>query len=259
MRYIGIEKEGSRLRKALPVAWIHRTCAHTHSETWNSRIIEKTRWSNALVIPESKNKDVEGCSAINVLDSLVAAEFEKKCSTKLTKEDDLANIEVDVGTSHNQVFGMESKHTVARVGKQFESLELLERILKSHKSSVEEPPALELKPLPTHLRDSGLLQYFRSKNWPANRASAPGHLPISLPDPIPHNTSHHHTDPVRRQTAPAHCSATTQPTEPVIQPSGHPLSTQFPPTTTLHQRPTESAVRTLLILSLGVGSLICLV
>ncbi|GMN20700.1 hypothetical protein TIFTF001_043150 [Ficus carica] len=57
-RYIGIEKVGSRLRKALPVAWIHRTCAHTHSETWNSRIIEKTRWSNALVIPESKNKGV---------------------------------------------------------------------------------------------------------------------------------------------------------------------------------------------------------
>ncbi|GMN65886.1 hypothetical protein TIFTF001_034958 [Ficus carica] len=57
-RYIGIEKEGSRLRKALPVAWIHRTCAHTHSETWNSRIIEKTRWSNALVIPESKNKGI---------------------------------------------------------------------------------------------------------------------------------------------------------------------------------------------------------
>ncbi|GMN53209.1 hypothetical protein TIFTF001_022338 [Ficus carica] len=56
-RYIGIEKEGSKLRKALPVAWIHRTCAHTHSETWNSRIIEKTRWSDALVIPESKNKE----------------------------------------------------------------------------------------------------------------------------------------------------------------------------------------------------------
>ena len=53
-RIIGIEKEGSRLRKELPVAWIHRTCAHTHSETWNSRIVEKTRWSNALAIPESK-------------------------------------------------------------------------------------------------------------------------------------------------------------------------------------------------------------
>ncbi|GMN28105.1 hypothetical protein TIFTF001_046204 [Ficus carica] len=46
-------------------------CAHTHSETWNSRIIEKTRWSNALVIPEFTNKVHETFDSIGLsLDSL---------------------------------------------------------------------------------------------------------------------------------------------------------------------------------------------
>ncbi|GMN56093.1 hypothetical protein TIFTF001_025214 [Ficus carica] len=91
----------------------------------------------------------------------MVGEFEKSCSTKLNKEDDLTTIEADEGTTHNQVFWIESKHTAAKVGKQFESLELSERAFKSHKPSVDEPPVLELKPLPTHLRDSAKSQQGR--------------------------------------------------------------------------------------------------
>ncbi|GMN18621.1 hypothetical protein TIFTF001_048489 [Ficus carica] len=81
----------------------------------------------------------------------------------MINEDDLAVSDEDEETNHNQVFWMKSKHTTARVGKQFESLEILERTLKSHKSSIEEPRALELKPLPTHLRDSGSRKKKRKK------------------------------------------------------------------------------------------------
>ncbi|GMN72718.1 hypothetical protein TIFTF001_055275, partial [Ficus carica] len=76
-RYIGIENEGSRLRKALPVAWIHRTCAHTHSETWNSRIIEKTRWSNALSSARASTELNPVSPALSkVQTSPVSAQFE---------------------------------------------------------------------------------------------------------------------------------------------------------------------------------------
>ena len=62
--------------------------------------------------------DVEECSAINMLNSLVVAEFEKKCSTKLTNEDDLVDSDEDEETSDNQVSWMESKRMIARAGKQ---------------------------------------------------------------------------------------------------------------------------------------------
>ena len=107
--------------------------------------------------------DVEECSAINVLDSLVAAEFEKNRSPKMINGDDLAVLDEDEKASDNQVSWMESKHTTVRGGKHFESLELSERAFKSHKPSVDEPPVLELKPLPTHLRDSGSRKKKRKK------------------------------------------------------------------------------------------------
>ncbi|GMN24141.1 hypothetical protein TIFTF001_049123 [Ficus carica] len=83
----------------------------------------------------------------------VAAEFEKKCSPKMINEDDLSVSDEDEEANDNQVSWVESRHTVARAGKHFESLELSERSLKLHEPYVEEPPALELKPLPSHLRD----------------------------------------------------------------------------------------------------------
>ncbi|XP_024027316.1 uncharacterized protein LOC112093341 [Morus notabilis] len=96
--------------------------------------------------------EVEECSAINVLDSLVAAEFEKTCSEKLIKEDDLTDFEVDEDNNDGQVSWMEGRHTSASSRRQFEPLELSERPFKQHKPFVEEPPILELEPLPAHLR-----------------------------------------------------------------------------------------------------------
>ncbi|GMN47499.1 hypothetical protein TIFTF001_016685 [Ficus carica] len=55
--------------------------------------------------------------------AVVAAEFEKKCSTKFAEEDDLTDFEVNEDNCDNQVSWMESKHMAARAGKQFESLE----------------------------------------------------------------------------------------------------------------------------------------
>ncbi|XP_024028191.1 LOW QUALITY PROTEIN: uncharacterized protein LOC112093618 [Morus notabilis] len=96
--------------------------------------------------------EVEECSAINVLDSLVEAEFEKICSEKLIQEDDLADFEAEEDNNDSQVSWMEGRHTSTRSRGQVESLELSERTFKQHKPSVEEPPVLELKPLPAHLR-----------------------------------------------------------------------------------------------------------
>ncbi|GMN29745.1 hypothetical protein TIFTF001_047957 [Ficus carica] len=81
----------------------------------------------------------------------------------MINEDDLAVSDEDEEASDNQVSWMESRHTAVRGGKHFESLELSERAFKSHKPSVDEPPVLELKPLPTHLRDSGSRKKKRKK------------------------------------------------------------------------------------------------
>ena len=70
----------------------------------------------------------------------------------MLSKDDLAESDKDEEASDNQVSWMESRHTAVRAGKHFESLELSERAVKFHKPSVEEPPVLELKPLPSHLR-----------------------------------------------------------------------------------------------------------
>ncbi|GMN22254.1 hypothetical protein TIFTF001_043485 [Ficus carica] len=76
----------------------------------------------------------------------------------MINEDDLTASDEVKEDSDNQVSWMESKPTAVRAEKHFESLDLSERAVKSHKPSVEEPPLLELKPLPSHLRfaaDSG--------------------------------------------------------------------------------------------------------
>ncbi|XP_024024961.1 uncharacterized protein LOC112092618 [Morus notabilis] len=96
--------------------------------------------------------EVEECSAINVLDSLVAAEFEKTCAEKLMTEEDLMDSEVDEDNNDRQISWLEGRQASTRSRGHFESLELSERPLKQYKPSVEEPPVLELRPLPVHLR-----------------------------------------------------------------------------------------------------------
>ncbi|GMN20928.1 hypothetical protein TIFTF001_047196 [Ficus carica] len=135
---------------------------------------------------ERREKPKAECSAINVLDSLVAAEFEKKCSPKMINEDDSAVSDEDEEASDNQVSWMESRHTAVRGGKHVESLELLVRAFKSHKPSVDEPPVLELKPLPTHLRDSGSRKKKKKKTgFTGHRLHFGARRPIAQPHPLP--------------------------------------------------------------------------
>ncbi|XP_024028757.1 uncharacterized protein LOC112093792 [Morus notabilis] len=96
--------------------------------------------------------EVEECSAMNVLDSLVAAEFEKTCAEKLMTEEDLIDSEINEDNNDKQVSRLEGRHAATKSRRHFESLDLSTEPLRQHKPSVEEPPILELRPLPAHLR-----------------------------------------------------------------------------------------------------------
>lgn len=83
--------------------------------------------------------EIEECSAISVVDSLAAEKFE---------QDNLEENEEVV----EQVEWLEANSTVPRFARKSESLDLADREHKPSRPSSEEPPALELKPLPAHLR-----------------------------------------------------------------------------------------------------------
>ncbi|XP_024022362.1 uncharacterized protein LOC112091881 [Morus notabilis] len=96
--------------------------------------------------------EVEECSAMNILDSLVAAEFEKTCAEKLMTEEDVIDSEINEDNNDKQVSWLEGRHAATKSRRHFESLDLSTKPLRQHKPSVEEPPILELRPLPAHLR-----------------------------------------------------------------------------------------------------------
>ncbi|GMN53945.1 hypothetical protein TIFTF001_023075 [Ficus carica] len=124
----------------------------------------------------------------------------------LINEDDLAVSDEDKEASDNQVSWMESRHTAVRGGKHFGSLELSERAFQSHKPSVDEPPVLELKPLPTHLRDSGSKKKKRKKNWIHKISAALWSLPTHRSQRLSPKTPRCQL-PSRRTLAPNHCFA----------------------------------------------------
>ena len=96
----------------------------------------------AMKFPE----EFEECSTIQALESAVIKELEKNhLETDLAdhfelcpRQEELNNVEVQV---RNNVWG-----------RQYETLGLADRETKLPKPSTEEPPNLELKPLPSHLR-----------------------------------------------------------------------------------------------------------
>ena len=96
--------------------------------------------------------EVEECSAISSLDSLVAEEFEASNQQDLI----CSSLEVDSAGDEDeiveQLVWLDGNAVVSRYGRKFESLDLSNREHKPSKSSREEPPVLELKPLPAHLR-----------------------------------------------------------------------------------------------------------
>ncbi|KAL5563874.1 hypothetical protein UlMin_033621 [Ulmus minor] len=94
--------------------------------------------------------DMEECSVISLADSLVAEQLERCCEDSLqsTMLDD-SNLEDEIAEEWAWI---ETKQGVGKQKMQFESLDMSSREFKLPKLSVDESPALELKPLPSHLR-----------------------------------------------------------------------------------------------------------
>ncbi|KAL5556375.1 hypothetical protein UlMin_038611 [Ulmus minor] len=94
--------------------------------------------------------DMEECSVISVADSLVAEQLESCCDDLLQSSmlDD-SNLDDEI---EEEWAWIETKQGVGKQKMQFESLDTSSREFKLPKLSVDESPALELKPLPSHLR-----------------------------------------------------------------------------------------------------------
>ena len=103
---------------------------------------------NAMRYPE----EVEECSVVNIVDSVVSEQFHKKYSASITGIPSLEGLEEQSEDQDAQVTWLDKNQPISRRTRQFESLELSERIFKPSRPSIEEPPTLELKTLPTHLR-----------------------------------------------------------------------------------------------------------
>ncbi|KAL5560425.1 hypothetical protein UlMin_036636 [Ulmus minor] len=89
--------------------------------------------------------EVEECSALSLVDSLVSERFAECCSSPMQSamcENSDLEEQAEVECSWTQ--------TKQRI--QAEPLDMSSREFKLPKSSIEEPPTLELKPLPSHLR-----------------------------------------------------------------------------------------------------------
>ncbi|KAL5579626.1 hypothetical protein UlMin_012068 [Ulmus minor] len=89
--------------------------------------------------------EVEECLALSLVDSLVSEKFEECCSNSMQLAVyDNSNLE---DRAEEECSWMETKQRI-----QVEPLDMSSQEFKLPKSSVEEPPTLELKPLPPHLR-----------------------------------------------------------------------------------------------------------
>ena len=89
--------------------------------------------------------EVEECSALSLVDSLVSEKFAECCSSPIQS----AACE---NSDLEEQAELECSWTETRQRIQAEPLDMSSREFKLPKSSDEEPPILELKPLPSHLR-----------------------------------------------------------------------------------------------------------
>ena len=94
---------------------------------------------------------VEECSYVSVVESLAQEGLESKCF-----DDPLERILLfdsqEEEDEDDHIAWLEANSQGLRTRKNFESLELSSRVFKAPSPSVEEPPELELKTLPSHLR-----------------------------------------------------------------------------------------------------------
>ncbi|XP_060965191.1 uncharacterized protein LOC133034172 [Cannabis sativa] len=96
--------------------------------------------------------EIEERSRISVIDSIVAEKFHKEAwrdEKFISSFDELEDLSED---EDNQVAWVEPLQPIPNFKKPFESLELKESNFKPPKPSIQEPPKLELKPLPSHLK-----------------------------------------------------------------------------------------------------------
>ncbi|XP_060959244.1 uncharacterized protein LOC115717351 [Cannabis sativa] len=103
---------------------------------------------NAMRFPD----EIEECSRISVIDSIVAEKFHReawKDEKFISSFNELEDLRED---EDNQVAWVEPLQPIPKFKKPFESLELKESNFKPLKPSIQEPPKLELKPLPSHLK-----------------------------------------------------------------------------------------------------------
>ncbi|XP_061369787.1 uncharacterized protein LOC133312577 [Gastrolobium bilobum] len=97
-------------------------------------------------------RDIEECSRLDIIDCVVKDKFLHESALDSLKISGFEGLEISQTDSEEVVKWLNSRSDVVWKNKNFESLELAKRGLKILKPSIEEPPVLELKPLPNHLR-----------------------------------------------------------------------------------------------------------
>ncbi|XP_062118923.1 uncharacterized protein LOC133832623 [Humulus lupulus] len=100
--------------------------------------------------------EVEECSVVSVVDSLASKELENNFDDPL---DRLLMFDSHAEDEDEYLAWIEASSQGLHTRKHFESLELSSRSFTAPKPSVEEPPELELKALPSHLRYAYLGKY----------------------------------------------------------------------------------------------------
>ncbi|XP_057803366.1 uncharacterized protein LOC131018669 [Salvia miltiorrhiza] len=96
--------------------------------------------------------EIEECSTVSVIDAIVAEKVNMEICGGDVNGISLEEVEEISDEEEAQVTWVESKQNSSNIGRKFESLGLSEREFKPPKPSIEEPPQLELKPLPSHLK-----------------------------------------------------------------------------------------------------------
>ncbi|XP_062113737.1 uncharacterized protein LOC133824778 [Humulus lupulus] len=96
--------------------------------------------------------EIEECSRLSVIESIVAEKFHKEAFKDGVGVRSLEELEDLSEEEESQVTWVESKQPLAKFRRPFESLNLSEGNFKPPKPSIQEPPKLELKPLPSHLK-----------------------------------------------------------------------------------------------------------
>ncbi|XP_062093808.1 uncharacterized protein LOC133799836 [Humulus lupulus] len=102
---------------------------------------------NVMKFPE----EIEECSRLSVIESIVAEKFHKEAFKDGVGVRSLEELENLSEEEKCQVTWVDSKQPFTKFRRPFESLDLLEGNFKPPKPSIQEPPKLELKPLPNHL------------------------------------------------------------------------------------------------------------